>query len=153
MQTRVTGQIKAQVSREFLKKVLVVAIAGGAAFWITDFVIAVSPFGARYQAAFSISSLPVALVEALAGGLVIGLCISYFLLRFFDRIPGKSPIHKALILSFGAMAIIEVLSAIGNPAHAFVYLVLDTGMNIPRFLALGWTIGFVIEKQNRKVLR
>lgn len=151
MQTRVTGQIKAQVSREFLKKVLVVAIAGGAAFWITDFIITLSPIGAQYQAAFSISSLPVALVEALVGGLVIGFCISYFLHRFFDRIPGKNPIHKALILSFSAMAIIEILSAIGNPALAFVYLVLDTGMNIPRILALGWTIGFVFDKQNRKV--
>ena len=129
------------------------AAAGGAAFWITDFVIAVSPITAQYQAAFSISSLPVALVEALAGGLVIAGCVSFVLLRFFDRIPGKNSIHKALILSFSVMAIIEVLSAIGNPAYAFVYLVLDTGMNIPRFLALGWTIGFVFDKQNRKVLR
>ncbi|EKD89199.1 MAG: hypothetical protein ACD_34C00158G0007, partial [uncultured bacterium] len=41
--------------------------------------------------------------------------------------------------------------ALGDPAHAFTYLVLDTGMNIPRILALGWTIGFMFDKQNRKV--
>jgi hypothetical protein len=112
---------------------------------------AVSPIAAAYKAAFSFSSLPVALVEALAGGMVIAFSVSFFLLRFFCRLPGKNPVQKALILSFSAMAIIEVLSAIGNPAHAFVYLVLDSGMNIPRFLALGWTIGFVFDKQNRKV--
>jgi hypothetical protein len=153
MQTRITGLTEAQASRGFLKRLLKLAAAGGAAFWIIDFLIAVSPIAALYKAAFSITSLPLALVEALVGGLVIAFFVSYFLLRFFDRIPGKNPIHKALILSFSAMAIIEVLSAIGNPAHAFVYLVLDTGMNIPRFLALGWTIGFVFDNQNRKVLR
>jgi hypothetical protein len=151
MQTRVTGQSKAQASREFSKKLLMVAATGGAAFWITDFVIAVSPISSAYQAAFSISSLPVALVEALAGGLVIAGCVSFVLLRFFDRIPGKNPIHKALILSFSAMAIIEVLSALGNPAHASIYLLLDTGMNAPRFLALGLVIGYLFDKQKGTV--
>ncbi|MHC1781901.1 MAG: hypothetical protein AB9891_03875 [Anaerolineaceae bacterium] len=151
MQTSVTGQTTAQASREFLKKLLVLVAAGGAAFWITDFVMAVSPIAAAYKAAFSFSSLPVALVEALAGGLVIAFCVSFVLLRFFDRIPGKNSIHKALILSFSAMAIIEVLSALANPAHASIYLLLDTGMNVPRFLALGLVIGYVFDKQNRKV--
>ncbi|MHC1783505.1 MAG: hypothetical protein AB9891_12265 [Anaerolineaceae bacterium] len=151
MQTSVTGQTTAQASREFLKKLLVLAAAGGAAFWITDFVMAVSPIASAYKAAFSISSLPVALVEALAGGLVIAFSISFFLLRFFYRLPGKNPIHKALILSLSVMVIIEVLSALGDPAHAFTYLVLDTGMNVPRFLALGLVIGYVFDRQDRKV--
>ncbi len=151
MQTSVPGQNTAQVSREFLKKQLMLAAVGGAAFWITDFVMAVSPIASAYKAAFSISSLPVALVEALAGGLVIAFCVSFFLLRFFSRLPGKNPISKALILSLSAMVIIEVLSAIGDPAHASVYLLLDTGMNAPRFLALGVVIGYVFDKQNRKV--
>jgi len=151
MQTSVTGQTTAQASREFLKKLLMLAAAGGAAFWITDFVMAVSPIASAYKAAFSISSLPVALVEALAGGLVIAFCVSFVLLRFFDRIPGKNSIHKALILSFSAMAIIEVLSALANSAHASIYLLLDTGMNVPRFLALGLVIGYVVDRQDRKV--
>ena len=100
METQLTGQRKAQASREFPKKLLMLAAAGGTAFWIIDFVISVSPIAAEYKAAFSISSLPVALVEALAGGVVIALCVSLFLLRFFDRIPGKKSIFKALILSF-----------------------------------------------------
>jgi hypothetical protein len=126
-------------------------VTGGASFWITDFLMAVTPIAAAYKAAFSISSLPVALVEALAGGLVIAICVSLVLLRFFDRIPGKNSIHKALILSFSAMAIIEVLSTLVDPAHASVYLLLDTGMNIPRFLTLGLVISDVLDKQNRKV--
>ncbi len=151
MQTRATGLSKQESSRDFSKKLLKLAVAGGAAFWVTDFLMAVSPIAAAYKAAFSISSLPVALVEALVGGMVIAISVSFLLLRFFGRLPIKNPIFKALILSFGAMVIIEVLSAFGDPAHASVYLLLDTGMNAPRFLALGWTIGFVFDKQNRKV--
>jgi hypothetical protein len=145
MQTQVTRQSKVQASREFSKKLLMLAAAGGAAFWITDFVIAVSPIAAQYKAAFSISSLPVALAEALVGGMVIALCVSFFLLRFFDRVPGKKPIFTALILSFFVMVIIEVFSALGNPAHASAYLLLDTGMNAPRFLALGLVIGYLFD--------
>ena len=151
METQHTGQSKAQASRQFPKKLLLLAAAGGAAFWIIDFGMAVSPIADEYRAAFSIASLPVALVEALVGGLIIGCCVSYFLLRFFNRAPGKTPIFKALILSFSFMIVIEVLSALGNPAHASVYLLLDTGMNAPRFLALGLVIGYLFDKQKGKV--
>jgi uncharacterized protein YacL len=151
MQSQVTCQSKVQASREFLKKLLMSATAGGAAFWIIDFVISVSPIAAEYKAAFSISSLPVALVEALAGGVVIALCVSFFLLSIFDRIPSKKPILKALILSFVVMVMIEILSALGNPAHASVYLLLDAGMNAPRFLGLGLVIGYLFDKQKGKV--
>jgi uncharacterized protein YacL len=151
METQLTAQSKAQASRKFSKKLLMLAAAGGAAFWITDFVISVSPIAAEYKAAFSISSLPVALVEALAGGMLIALCVSFFLLRFFDRIPAKKPVFKALILSFFIMVMIEVFSALGDPAHASAYLLLDTGMNAPRFLGLGLVIGYLFDKQKGKV--
>jgi multisubunit Na+/H+ antiporter MnhE subunit len=59
-----------------------------------------------------------ALAEALVGGLIIGCCVSYFLLRFFDKIPTKKPILKALILSFIAMAMIEALSTLVDPNNA-----------------------------------
>ena len=49
------------------------------------------------------------------------------------------------------MVVIEGLSALGDPAHASVYLLLDTGMNVPRFLALGSVIGYLFDKQKRKV--
>jgi hypothetical protein len=151
MRAHLTGQSMVQASRESSKKLLLLAAAGGGAFWIIDFGMAVSPIAAEYRAAFSIASLSVALVEAFVGGLVIALCVSFCLLRFFDRIPGKRPIFKALILSFFIMVMIEGFSAPGNPAHASVYLLLETGMNTPRFLALGLVIGFLFDKQNGKV--
>jgi len=150
MQTRVTGLRNHETSREFSKELIKLAVAGGTAFWVTDFVVAVSPVAAVYKAAFSYTSLPVALVQALIGGLVIAIVVSFFLLRFFCRLPGKNPIVKTLILSFCSMAIIEVLSVLGDPAHASVYLLLDTGMNVPRFLSLGLVIGCFFDKQNRK---
>ena len=97
---------------------------------------ALSPISAEYMAAFSISYLPMALVTALVGGLIIACFVSYFLLRFFGKIPTKHPILKALILSFVAIVVIEVLSTFGNPSNAYVYLLIDTVMNIPRILAL-----------------
>jgi F0F1-type ATP synthase assembly protein I len=146
METQATGRSNRQASHEFFKKLYKLTGAGGAAFWLTDFVISVSPIAAEYRAAFSISNLPVALAEALVGGLIIGCCVSYFLLRFFDKIPTKNPIVKALILSFAAMVIIEVLSTLVNPNHASVYLLIDTGMNLPRFLALGIVIGYLYKR-------
>ena len=151
MQTRATDLRKQESSRDFSKKLLKLAVAGGAAFWVIDFIMALSPIAAAYQAAFSFSSLPVALVEALVGGMVIAFSVSFILLRYFEKIPGKKPIVNALILSFGVMVIIEVLSALGDPTHASVYLLLDSEMNAPRFLALGLVIGYLFEKQNRKV--
>ena len=87
-------------------------------------------------------------IQALIGGLVIGCCVSYFLLRFFEKIPTKNPIFKALILSFATMVVIEVLSTLVDPNNAFVYLLIDTGMNVPRFLALGIGIGYRYDKLN-----
>lgn len=150
MQSGITSQRKAQVSYEFSKRLLKLAVAGGAAFWVTDFAMAVSPIAAAYKAVFSISSLTVALVEALAGGLVIAFGVSFFLLRFFSSLPGKNSILKSLILSFGSMVIVEVLSTLGDLPHASVYLLLDTGMNTPRFLALALVIGYFFDRQNRK---
>jgi hypothetical protein len=148
METQATVRTKQQTSREFYNKLFKLTGAGGAAFWITDFVLSVSPIAAEYKAAFSISSLPMALVQALVGGLIIGGCVSFFLLRFFDKLPTKKPILKALILSFAAMVMIEILSTLGNPSNAFVYLLIDTGMNLPRFLALGIVVGHLYEKLN-----
>ncbi len=148
METQTTARSKRQTSQEFYKKLFKLTGAGGAAFWIIDFVISVSPIAAEYKAAFSISNLPLALVEALFGGLMIGCCVSYFLLRFFDKIPTQNPILKTLILSFVAMLTIEVLSTLVNPSNVSVYLLIDTGMNVPRFLALGIVIGHLYDKLN-----
>ena len=54
----------------------------------------------------------------------------------------KNPIIKALILSLAVLLIIEDLSALGDPIHVSVYLLVDSGMNLPRSLALGIVVGY-----------
>ena len=149
METRATGRNKRQTSRGSSKKLLTLTVAGGAAFWLVDFAISVSPIAMEYRAAFSISYLPLALIEAFVGGMIIAAFVSYSLLRFFDKIPVKNPILKALILSFLALVIIEVLSTLVNPTNASVYLFVDTVMNLPRILALGIVIGYLYKRRSR----
>jgi hypothetical protein len=146
MESQASGQSERQVSHGFYKKLFTLAAAGGVAFWVVDFAIALSPISSEYMAAFSVSYLPLALVTAFIGGLVIAFCVSYFLLRFFNKIPTKNPILKALILSFVAIVVIEVLSTFGNLSNAYVFLLVDTVMNIPRILALGIVVGYLYKR-------
>src|SRR5512140_206826 len=94
-------------SKEIWRKASVLAIAGGLGFWVANFAISRTPIAAEYRSALSISYFPM-LLESLLGGLIIGFCVSYFLLRFFDRIPTKNPILKSVILSFIALVIVTI---------------------------------------------
>src|SRR4030042_3879431 len=91
-------------SKVIWRNVFVLAVAGGLAFWLANFAISRTPIAAEYGAALSISYLPM-LVESLIGGLIIGFCVSYFLFRFFDKLPTKNPILKSVILSFIVLVI------------------------------------------------
>jgi hypothetical protein len=131
---------------QFNKKALELAVAGGVAFWATNFLISLTPIAAVYRAALSISYLPMVLVESLVGGLVIGFLVSYFLLRFSEKIPTKNPILKSMILSFAILLIIETFTMLFNLSNLSVYLLVGAGINVPRFLALGLVIGYVYDK-------
>jgi hypothetical protein len=89
MEPPATDRTKRQKSPEFSKKLIKLTVAGGAAFWIVDFAMSLSPISAEYMAVFSISSLPLALVEALVGCLIIACFVSFFLLRFLTRFQQK----------------------------------------------------------------
>ena len=65
------------------KEMTLLSVAGGLGFWVANFAISLTPIAAEYRAALSISYFPM-LLEALIGGLVIGFCVSYSLLRLFD---------------------------------------------------------------------
>ena len=91
-------------SKGILKKVLVLTLVGGLAFWLANFAISRTAIAADYRAALSISYFPM-LLEALVGGLIIGLWVSYFLIGFYDRIPTKDPILKSVILSVDSSAL------------------------------------------------
>jgi hypothetical protein len=133
----------ADIRRNTLK----LAIAGGAAFWIANFAISLTPIAAEYRAALSISYFPM-LLEALAGGLVIGTFVSYFLLRYFDRIPTASPVLKSVVLAFAVLCIIEAFSIFMNLNNASMYffLLIGAGINVLRFLALGIAIGYLYKR-------
>jgi len=131
--------------KSFWRKVLSLAIVGGLGFWVANFTISLTPIAAEYRSALSISYFPM-LLEALLGGLVIGFCNSFFLLRFFDKIPTKNPVSKSVILSFILLILVTIL--IGNPSSfratsdVWRYFAIGTLFNIIRILALGLGIGY-----------
>ena len=136
-------------SKNFWGRTAILTIAGGAAFWLSNFAISRTPIAADYRAALSISYYPM-LLEALLGGLIIGTCVSYFLLRFFDRLPTKNPILKSVILSIVVLIIVTI--TIGGPSSYLAtgnilrYFLIGTVFNVIRFLALGIAIGHVYDK-------
>jgi hypothetical protein len=141
------GDKKMIHSKEIWKKASILAIAGGLAFWVANFAISLTPIAADYRAALSISYLPM-LLEALLGGLIIGFCVSYFLLRFFDKIPTKNPILKSVILGFVALGIVSILVGIAasRTSDALHIFLIGVTFNIPRFLVLGIVIGYLYKR-------
>jgi hypothetical protein len=141
-------------SKGIWKKAFVLAVAGGLGFWVTNFAISLTPIAAEYRAALSISYFPM-LLEALLGGLMIGFCISYFLLRFFNKIPTQDPISKSVILTFIALIIVTIL--IGGPSSFLTtrdvlrYFLIGATFNFLRFLALGIVIGYVCKRQYKGI--
>ena len=139
-----------QTSGEFYKQLVKLTIAGGLGFWVANFAISLTPIATEYRAALSISYLPM-LLEALVGGLIIGFCVSYCLLRFFDNIPTMNPILKSVLLSF--IALISVTLLIEVPAKflmptsgALRYFLIGALFNVLRILALGIGIGYLCDR-------
>ncbi len=118
-------------------------LAGGLAFWTANFAISLTPIAAAYRAAFSIPYWPMT-AAALVGGLILAGCVSGLLLRFQDRVPGGRPISKAMLLTFLVMGVIEVFSLVVDADHLSLYHLIGAGLNVPRFLALGAAIGWLL---------
>ena len=131
----------------------ILAVAGASGFWVANLLISLTPIAAGYRAALSISYLPM-LLEALAGGLMIGFCVSYYLLRFFDRLPTKNPILKSVMLSFIVLILVTLLIEVPSKFlattidHAFHYFLIGTMFNVIRIPALGMVIGYLYERLN-----
>jgi hypothetical protein len=136
------------------KRVLVLTLVGGLAFWLANFAISRTGIAAEYRAAMSISYYPM-LLESLIGGLIIGLWVSYPLLRFSDKIPVKDPILKSVILSSIVLVLVTIL--LGGPSSFYAtnnvlrYFIIGTAFNMIRILALGIAIGYVCKKQFRDI--
>ena len=131
------------------KKLYKLTLGGGVIFWAANFAISRTPIAAEYRAALSISYFPM-LLESLLGGLIIGFCVSYFLLRFFDKIPTKNSISKSVTLSFIVLIIVTIL--IGGPSSFLTtsdvlrYFLIGTIFNVLRILALGIVVGYLYKR-------
>ena len=148
METQATDRSKQQTSHEFYKKLFKLTIGGGVAFWATTVAFSLTPMMAEFRAALSMSYVLYALVEPLLGGMIISCGLSYFLLRFFDKILTKNPILKSVILSFVALGIVFILlgvaaSRTSDAVHIFLIGVV---FNVPRFLILGIVIGYLYKR-------
>ena len=137
------------------KEITILAVAGGLGFWVANFAISLTPIAAEYRAALSISYYPM-LLEALLGGLIIGFCVSYSLLRFFDKLPTKNPILKSIILSFIALIVVTVLIEVPAKfltptSDALHYFLIGTMFNVIRIPALGMAIGYLYNKIDGRV--
>lgn len=79
--------------------------------------------------------------------MIIGCCVSYFFLRFCDKIPGKGPVLKSVNLSSAALVIAIILSdlpmILQQPGAPFYYFLIGVMFNVTRFLFLGLGIGYL----------
>ena len=137
-----------------LKKLLLLTPVGGLAFWLANFAISRTAIAAEYRAAMSISYNPM-LLESLIGGLIIGLWVSFFLMRFYNRIPGKNPMVKSVLLS--SLVLVIVTGTLGGPSSFFAtsnvlrYFIIGTVFNVIRITALGFAIGYMYKWLHREV--
>jgi hypothetical protein len=138
-------------ARPIWRRVAVLAIGGGLAFWLANLAISLTPLAAEYRAALSISYVPM-LGEALVGGLILGCCVAYALVRRGARVPVKRPVLTAIVLSMVALTavtlLIEVpakfLTSLGDPVR---YFLIGTLFNLVRILALGAVVGFLYDSR------
>jgi hypothetical protein len=148
METRATGRSKRQTSSDFYKKLFKLTIGGGVVFWAITFAFSLLPIAAEFRAALSISYVQMILVESLLGGMIISCCLSFFLLRFFDKIPTKNPILKSVILSFVALGIVSILVGVAasRTSDALHIFLIGVTLNIPRFLFVGIVVGYLYKR-------
>ena len=134
------------------RKLFILTIGGGVVFWVTTIAISLLPIAVEYRSAFSKANIQTVWVASLPAGLIIGCCVSYLLLRFFDKIPTKNPILKPVIISLIALVIITILNLV---PHSYLgqrdvmqYFFIGIMLDAPRFLFLGIVIGYLYDKLN-----
>ena len=137
-------------SKVIWKNVLGLAVAGGLAFWVATIAISLLPIAAEYRSAFSKANIQMVWAASLPAGLIIGCCVSYSLLRFFEKIPTKNPILKSVIISLIALVIMTILNLV---PHSFLgqrdvlhYFLIGIMLDAPRFLFLGIVIGYLYRR-------
>jgi len=139
--------------RKVLRSILwifLLTTAGGLAFWATTIALSLLPIAAEYRAALSLSYFQTVFVDSLLAGLIIRCCISFALLRFFQKIPTKSAILKSEILSIVVLVIfsipVQVAASPLGPGEALHVFLIGAALNVPRFLVLGFVVGYLYRR-------
>jgi ABC-type transport system involved in cytochrome c biogenesis permease component len=136
-----------------LLKLSKLTIAGAAVFWVTTFVTSLLPIAAEYRAAYSNWSMQTVWMASLPVGIIIGCCVSYFLMRLMDKNPTRNPILQSVNLSLVALVIAIVLIDVPQSFHgqsdALYYFLIGVMFNLVRFLLLGLSIGYLYKRQYR----
>jgi len=150
MVTQAASRSKRQTLYKSYKKLFILTIGGGIVFWATTIATSLLPLAAEYRAAYSNWSIQTVWVDSLFVGMVFGGCVSYSLLRFFDKLPTKNPILKSALLSSIALVIVTILidvpRSFPGPDHSLYYFLIGAIFNLVRFLLLGVTIGYLYKR-------
>ncbi|MCX6684312.1 MAG: hypothetical protein NTZ37_06260 [Methanoregula sp.] len=142
------------------KKVFKLTIGGGMVFWATTIATSLLPIAAEYRAAYSDWSIQTVWVYSLPMGMIIGYCVSYFLLFYFDKIPSTNPVLKSGIISFIALIIAVILIdlpqsffGMSNSFNALYYFLIGVMFNVARFLLLGIVIGYLYNERAHSLFK
>ena len=143
--TRELGQPGPLAARH---RLLVLTVAGGTAFWAGTLTTSLLPIAAEYRTAFSISHARNLLIEAPVAGLLVGWCVAYLVHRFAERIPGSSPVAKAVFVSLGALVVaglaIRGAGLLVQPTHPDLgWFAVGAALDLPRFVILGIALGLI----------
>lgn len=140
------------------KKLFILTIGGGLIFWAVSIAASLLPIAAEYRAAFSDWSIQTVWIASLPMGMIIGFCVSYVLLRYFDTIPLKNPMLKSGFLSFIALLIAVILIDIpqsffgtSTSSAALYYFLIGVMLNAARFLLLGVVIGYLYNERTHSL--
>jgi len=140
-------------STSLSKNLFILTIGGGVAFWAATIAISLLPIAAEYRSVFSKASIQTVWVASLPAGLIIGCCVSYSLLRFFDKIPTKDPILKSVIISLIALVIMTILNLVPQSflgqRDVLHYFLIGIMLDAPRFLFLGIGIGYLYKRLHK----
>jgi len=118
------------------------ALAGGVVFWATTIATSLFPIAVKFRAASSVAHVQV-LVGSLIAGLLLGLCVSYLLLSYPGKIPGRNPVLKSVTICLAALVVVEPLVAFLRINDTASYTLVGAALDIPRFLLLGLAIGYL----------
>ncbi len=135
-------------SKNIWRKIIVLAVVGGLTFWAISIATSLVPITADYRVARW--SMETVWVGSLPAGMIIGFFVSFFLFRFYEKIPINNPILKALILSIIALIIgtilLEAPASFGT-SDPLYYFLFGTMLNVPRFLLVGVVIGYLYKRR------